>query len=55
VTTLGLNLFSGTYFNKLLLLWYPVTENSLIQEVHQVSQFFAGKQNRAYFQNVMLL
>jgi len=30
VTTLGLDLFSGAYINKLLFLWCPVTENSLI-------------------------
>jgi len=27
-TALGLDLFSGEYYNKLLLLWCPVTENS---------------------------
>jgi len=30
VTALGLDLFSGTYLNKLLFLWCPVTENNSI-------------------------
>ena len=29
VTTLGSDLFSGAYHNKLLFLWFPVTENRL--------------------------
>jgi hypothetical protein len=31
VTTLGLDLFTGTYFKKLLVLWCPVIGNNLIQ------------------------
>ena len=34
LTTLGLDLFSGTYFN--MFLWCPVLENDSIQVVHQV-------------------
>ena len=34
VTTCGLDLFSGTYFN--MFLWCPVIENDSIQVVHQV-------------------
>ena len=30
ITTLGLDLYSGTYLNKLLFLWCPVVENNLI-------------------------
>ena len=30
LTTLGLDLFSDTYLNKLLFLWCQVTENNLI-------------------------
>ena len=41
VTTLGLELVSGTYLNKLLFLWWPGTENSLIEIVHWLRCFFA--------------
>jgi len=30
VTTLGLDLFSGTYLNELLFLWFTVVENNSI-------------------------
>ena len=33
VTTLGLDLLISAYFNKLLFLWCPMTENSSIQGV----------------------
>jgi len=36
VTSLGLDLFSGTYVNKLLFLLCPVIENNSVQRVHQV-------------------
>jgi len=46
VTTLGLDLFTGTYFKKLLVLWCPVFGNNLIQGVYLVRCFFACKWKR---------
>ena len=43
VTTLGLNLFSEAYINKLLFLKCPVTDNSSSQGVHKVWCFLAYK------------
>jgi hypothetical protein len=46
VTILGLDLFTGTYSKKLLVLWYPVIGNNLIQGVYPVRCFFACKQQQ---------
>jgi hypothetical protein len=40
VITLGQDLFSGAYLNKLLFVGYMVIENSLIYGIHQVRCFF---------------
>jgi len=47
VTTLGLDLFSGTYPNKLLFLWFPVIESNSIEGVQQVRWLFVWKWNRS--------
>jgi len=48
VTAFGLELFSGTYPNKLLFLWCPLVVNYLLGRFHQVRCFFAWmwKQSR---------
>jgi len=45
VTTLRLDLYSGTYLNKLLLVWCLGKENNSIYAVHQVKCFLAGSQD----------
>ena len=46
VTTLGIDLFSGTYFNTLLSLWCLVVEINWIEGVHLVWSFFPWKQKK---------
>ena len=41
VSTLGLDLFSGAYRNKLLFIWWPVNENKSVLWVHQITYLFA--------------
>jgi len=36
IATLGLGLFSGTYCNKLLFLWFPFIDSNSIERVNQL-------------------